>query len=179
MCLWSGQSLWNVSYNIVISFNLACSSKNGCSFVVQYLLSAPLRMRKEEMWHRSYWEEVHRLKKMKITRDRLTLDVLCCISLLFYLRKIGDLQIQLSCVPNIYLILFRATNHPQVLFFSTLFRCILVFTNLSEFHYRGSKICAPENDSRIVTNSFAVSVFPSVCPAVKPRGKRGVALNCR
>jgi hypothetical protein len=127
------------------------------------------------MWHRDYWEEFHRLKRVKITRDRFTLDVLFCISLLFYLRKIKDLQVQLPCVPNVYLILFGATNHPQVLFFSTLFRCVLVFTNLSEVHYRGSTICAPENVSRIVTNIFAVSVFPSVCPAVKPGGKRGVA----
>ena len=39
-------------------------------------------MKKEKRWHRDYWEEVHRFKGLKITRDRFTLDVLCCISIL-------------------------------------------------------------------------------------------------
>jgi hypothetical protein len=54
-----------------------------------------------------------------------------------------------------------------------------VFRNLSEVHWCGSIIRESESDSRRVTNIFAVSVFPSVCPAVKPRGKRGFASNCR
>jgi hypothetical protein len=54
------------------------------SVVVQYLLSVPLRMRKEKNLHRDYWEEVHRLKRVKIRRDRFNLDVLCCIPLLLF-----------------------------------------------------------------------------------------------
>jgi len=77
--------------------------------------------------------------------------------------------------PNAYLILFGATNHTQVLFFATLCRFILVFTNLSDVHWRGSTICASENNLRRATNIFAVSVFPSVYPAFKPYGKRGFA----
>ena len=136
-------------------------------------------MRKEKRWHRDDWEGVHRLKRVKITRDRFTSDVLCCNSILLYLRKIGDLQLKLCCVPNVYLILFGATNHPQVLLISTLFRFVLLFTNLSQVHWRESTTSASENDSRWVTNIFAISVFPSVCPAFKPRKKRGFAWNCR
>ena len=63
-------------------------------------------MRKEKRWHRDYWEDVGGFKRVKITRDRFTLYVLCCILLLLYLRKIGGLQLTLCCVPNVYLILF-------------------------------------------------------------------------
>jgi hypothetical protein len=60
-----------------------------------------------------------------------------------------------------------------MLFLSHLFRFILE----SEVHWRESKICVSENDSRRATNSFAISVFLSVCPAVEPHGKPGL-LNC-
>jgi hypothetical protein len=117
-----------------------------------------------ERWHWDYWEDVGRLKKMKITKDIFTLYVLCCILFLLYLRNIGDLQIilcaeRLSYLVTLYLHLYL----------------VLVFTNLSEVHWHGSTICASENCLRTATIIFAVSVFPSVCPAIKRRGKRGFA----
>jgi hypothetical protein len=117
-----------------------------------------------ERWHRDYWEDVDRFKR--VTNSLCTT---CFASHYYFIcENIG-----------LPLILFGATNHTQVLFFSTLFRFILVFTNVSDVHWRGSTICASENNSWIGTNIFAVSVFPSVCHAVMPCGKRWFAWHCR
>jgi hypothetical protein len=89
-----------------------------------------------ERWHRDYWEDVGRFKRVKITRDRFTLDFLCCISFLLLLTKNWRLN-KLSYLVCRNLILFCATNHPQLLFCSCLCRFILV----SEIHWRGSTIC--------------------------------------
>jgi hypothetical protein len=125
------------------------------------------------MWHRSYWEEFHRLRRVKIARDTFTLDVLCCISLLLFFTKNWRLRTSVILCAESLSYLFCTSNHQQLLFFSSLFKFIFV----SEVHWRGYTICVSKNDSRRATDSFAISVFPSVCPDIEPHGKPGFVWN--
>jgi len=117
MFLWSIQPECSINNNIVISFTLACSSKGGCGLL---LFSTCFLYRwvwgRWKKRHRDYWGDVGRFKRVKITRDRFTLDVLCCILLLLYLRKIGGLQIILCAERLSYLVCCNLSLTSAVLF---------------------------------------------------------------
>lgn len=144
-------------------------------------------MRKEKSWYWDFWEEVLRFQGVKITRDRFTLDVLCCMSLLlfFFFTKNWPLSTcYFVCRTFIVSFFVQLIIHDCFFFFLLylgLYLCCPFWAKFTGVDPQFVCVEKSENDSRKTIDCFAISVFPSVFSAVEPHGKPGFVWNfkCR